>query len=300
MSAYARIDTGATTDFNVLFYYGKDSYVSQPVKERKVLTTAWQRVSWTFTAPSAEDTSTYDNGSTRIFIGGIIKTPSSGTVTGSGTVYITGCKLEIGSKATDWTPASEDVPRAVDTLFSVNEDVISLRANKKFQITSGGTFTVDAANYQLTDKGTVSITGGSIGGFTIGKNVIFNNNDDDSSKFELYTGGTSGGVKFPASLSFVQTKKNQSGNNVTAHVGMSTNGFRLYDPYDSLGKKAYEMDLDPSGLYIRETNPSSSSTSTVSVSSTGIQINDKNVAIEHEKKTISDSVTFDVDSTDSG
>lgn len=48
--------------------------------------------------------------------------PSGGSLTlylsGAGTVYITDIKLEIGNKATDWTPAPEDVELEIDSVQS--------------------------------------------------------------------------------------------------------------------------------------------------------------------------------------
>lgn len=75
--------------------YGKGPYVSQTTTLNNV--TTWTKYSFTFIVGAKSDGST--NGRTNIFFGNNSPT---------GTIQICGMKLEIGNKATDWTPAPED------------------------------------------------------------------------------------------------------------------------------------------------------------------------------------------------
>ena len=63
----------------------------------------------------------------------------------------------------------DGVTAAIKTLFEIDKihGTIKLQAGKLLEILSGGTFIVDAENYKLNEDGTVTITGGTIGGFKI-------------------------------------------------------------------------------------------------------------------------------------
>lgn len=62
-----------------------------------------------------------------------------------------------------------DVTDGIETLFEMDKKAgtIRLQAGKLLEILSGGKLIVNAENYKLNEDGTVTITGGSIGGFVI-------------------------------------------------------------------------------------------------------------------------------------
>ena len=110
-SVYARITSGET--MVVAFQYGAASYVSKRITTTE---TGWRRYSWTFTYTTASSGDTTGTGA-RFYIG-----------CGSrytGTLEMCGFKLEKGGKATDWTPAPEDVSFAIDTAQSTAEQALS-------------------------------------------------------------------------------------------------------------------------------------------------------------------------------
>ena len=91
---------------------------------------------------------------------------------------------------------SRDVTGAIMTLFKIDEKngTIKLQAGKLLEILSGGQLIVEADNYSLNKDGTVTITGGQIGGFVIDNNNI-KRVDSEGNLFEL-TGGQAPGVYY--------------------------------------------------------------------------------------------------------
>ena len=90
---------------------------------------------------------------------------------GSQNYTIRKVKIELGNKATDWSPAPEDPVSALKT------STISIALNN-IDISSGGTFTVASNNFNIDASGNVSLTGtvtakkGEIGGWTIDTNDL--------------------------------------------------------------------------------------------------------------------------------
>lgn len=110
LSAFVRSTTGGTA-----------LYVNAPGNSKELtrnLSTEWQRVSYTFTV--SEDTV-----SPAYFV-----IPN---VSSTGSLQICGYKLEKGNKATDWTPAPEDVENritTVETNFEIREGQISSKVTE--------------------------------------------------------------------------------------------------------------------------------------------------------------------------
>ena len=99
LSCYARKISG---DAELKLQYGKSPY---PNISTKITSTSWTKFSYTFTVGKKSDGST--DGSTNIYFG-----LKGGFV---GSVEMCGFKLEYGNKATDWTPAPEDVDSALSS-----------------------------------------------------------------------------------------------------------------------------------------------------------------------------------------
>lgn len=105
MSAYMKADNA-----NVIVQCYSDSVTSGIVTSNVALD--WTRYSFTFTA-SSTSTSRIDF-------------ESSNVNTIGGNLYVCGYKLETGNKATDWTPAPEDVEQEITT---TNSNVSSLQSS---------------------------------------------------------------------------------------------------------------------------------------------------------------------------
>ena len=105
LSCYARKISG---DATLKLQYGKVSYSSTTAK---ITSTSWTKFSYTFTIGTVADDST--DGSTNIYFG------LTGRLVGS--AEICGFKLEYGNKATDWTPAPEDIDSAIGTKANSND-----------------------------------------------------------------------------------------------------------------------------------------------------------------------------------
>lgn len=105
ISCWAKRTGGAA---NVFLQYGQTSYKAS---SRMALTTGWKRYSWTFTFTQASAGGT--NGA-RIYF---YATPTTASAC---TVFISGMKLEVGDKATDWSTAPED-----DTFGMTNAEALA-------------------------------------------------------------------------------------------------------------------------------------------------------------------------------
>lgn len=91
MSCYAKALSGS--NYKLMFQYGSSTNIKQLV----TISTEWKQYSWTFTYDKSKFN---DSLQTKIYFG----------VQGNSTeVSICGMKLETGNKATDWTPAPEDI-----------------------------------------------------------------------------------------------------------------------------------------------------------------------------------------------
>ena len=93
ISCWAKRANGAA---NVFLQYGQTAYKAS---SRMALTTGWKRYSWTFTFTQ---TSAGGTNGARIYF---YATPTTATAS---TVQISGMKLEVGEKATDWSTSPED------------------------------------------------------------------------------------------------------------------------------------------------------------------------------------------------
>lgn len=86
----------ATASAKIAFQYGQTSFKASA---KTSLTTSWKRYSWTFTFSQA---AAGGSGGARVYF---IASAGSASAT---TVQVTGMKLELGEKATDWSLAPED------------------------------------------------------------------------------------------------------------------------------------------------------------------------------------------------
>lgn len=93
----------------------------------------------------------------------------------------------------------QDVTDSIETLFTIDRKngKIVLNAEKLLQIGSkgkllidGGILVVNASNYSLNEEGTVTITGGSIGGFEIGSTKIERKDSEGNILLRLDAGDT--------------------------------------------------------------------------------------------------------------
>lgn len=123
MSVWCKKVTGS--NIQIRFLYGVNSYLGQFVN--LIEDNNWHRYSWTFTANSGDNYYYANTSNTRIYIGG---TKSSA----ANEVLLCGFKLEKGNKATDWTPAPEDMESLVTEAkaeIKVTTDGISTEVSKK-------------------------------------------------------------------------------------------------------------------------------------------------------------------------
>ena len=81
----------------------------------------------------------------------------------------------------------DGVTAAIETLFEIDKihGTIKLQAGKLLEILSGGTFVVNAENYKLNEDGTVTINGGTIGGFVINDGNIVKYDADDPTQIVM-------------------------------------------------------------------------------------------------------------------
>ena len=111
----------------------------------------WQRVSETFTlTDDLFDTGSGDmeEGDTFVIITKPHQTP----------VYrLRKIKMEIGNKATDWSPAPQDGAYSASAVLD----------RSGIHLKTGGTFTVDSQNFDVDGQGKMTAKAGSIGGWSI-------------------------------------------------------------------------------------------------------------------------------------
>lgn len=92
----------------------------------------------------------------------------------SATYYFYHSKLEIGNKATDWTPAPEDMVDKANIISCINQtpEEITIQANK---ISLEGLITANS-NFKILEDGSMETISGKIGGWAIGNNKIHSSN----------------------------------------------------------------------------------------------------------------------------
>ena len=92
----------------------------------------------------------------------------------SATYYFYHSKLEIGNKATDWTPAPEDMVDKDNIISCINQtpESITIQANK---ISLEGLITANS-NFKILQDGSMETIAGKIGGWAIGNNKIYSSN----------------------------------------------------------------------------------------------------------------------------
>lgn len=98
----------------------------------------------------------------------------------SGTFWINSMKLEIGTKATDWTPAPEDTEEQIKSVkasleLKVNKDTLISEINASADVITltGNRFIVDSDNFKLTEDGTVTANNVNLTGtFTANSGMI--------------------------------------------------------------------------------------------------------------------------------
>lgn len=92
----------------------------------------------------------------------------------SATYYFYHSKLEIGNKATDWTPAPEDMVDKANIISCINQtpESITIQANK---ISLEGLITANS-NFKILQDGSMETIAGKIGGWSIGDNKIYSEN----------------------------------------------------------------------------------------------------------------------------
>lgn len=118
---------------------------------------------------------------------------------GSGNVYVKCVKFETGNKATDWTPAPEDIDNVMSSIkgelelkvgktdygqiismINASADVITLTSNR---------FSLNSTYTKISTDGTCTFTGGTIGGFSFDGNGLFNVYGNVGCGMQKYTGG---------------------------------------------------------------------------------------------------------------
>lgn len=114
----------------------------------------------------------------------------------AGEYYFYHSKLEIGNKATDWTPAPEDMVDKANIVSCINQtpESITIQANK---ISLEGLITANS-NFKILSDGSMETISGKIGGWSIGNNKIYSENQyntdviygDSDYSYHEYTEGT--------------------------------------------------------------------------------------------------------------
>lgn len=89
-------------------------------------------------------------------------------------IILTNFKLEKGNKATDWTPAPEDMVDKANIVSCINQtpESITIQANK---ISLEGLITANS-NFKILSDGSMETISGKIGGWSIGNNKIYSEN----------------------------------------------------------------------------------------------------------------------------
>lgn len=170
-------------------------------------------------------------------------------------VYITDVKLEIGSKATDWTPAPEDRAYLVNTLSPTQADGMWLGSDGKLNITAtqikaGKLQSKDGSSYFDLENGKIVGKNAEITGSFQALSPNYTSSEGSS---VTISGFTQSGSSFNcAGLQFRNAKNTLYGDvwgmdlgSYGASVGMECNGASI-----SVSKDSYGKNINMQGDYI--------------------------------------------------
>lgn len=240
------------------------SLIPTDSSEKLALTTGWRKYIATF---KSTDTVT----------GGTLSFQINDT---NATYYIANIKLELGNKATDWTPAPEDVDEkftdystttqmnsainqsanSVLTIVSSNyatKASLELKVDKNKLISEinasadiitlkSNRFVLDSTNAKIAADGRVEFTGGTIGGWKIDKHSLYSDYD----KYRVYIQTVTGAEDWAFS---VQEKK-EDGKYYGNFIVDARGYVRINDGYlstknHSVGGKGIEINESTIKLY---------------------------------------------------
>lgn len=196
MSGWVRTDNivKGSTNFDIMFYHsgyynknGTSTWYSHGTKSFTINTGTgeWEYITFEFKTNSTiakNETSSNMHIYTKDF---------------TGDVYFCDLKLEKGNKATDWSPAPEDMVDKANVISCINQtpEEITIQANK---ISLEGLITANE-NFKILEDGSMETIAGKIGGWSIGDNTIYSENPyntdgiygDSDYSYHEYTEGTS-------------------------------------------------------------------------------------------------------------
>lgn len=200
--------------------------------------------------------------------------------TGSGEIYECGWKLELGDKATDWTPAPEDVDekfteystttqvnsaitQAANSVLTTVSSNYATKASLELKISKdkliseinasadiitlkSNRFVLDSTNAKISSDGTVNFIGGTIGGWKIDKHSLYSDYD----KYRVYIQTVTGAEDWAFS---VQEKK-ADGKYYANFLVDATGYVKISDGYlatknHSVGGKGVEISGTTISLY---------------------------------------------------
>ena len=223
MSVWCKRVSG--TDVKIRFQYGVTSYTSSNVSLEN--DSKWHRYSWTFTAESADGYYYANTSQTRIYIGGLYASAASEAL-------FCGYKLEVGNKATDWTPAHEEMAATATNYISADSSGIRIASaspstqSQRLQLTSS-----EAALYSSDDKKRVSITANT--GVVVGRSDAGHTTINDSG-LRVFVDNTDNDVaSFGSSARIGPTSKPHVDINSTS-ISMSDGSRNVYSVSTSSGK----------------------------------------------------------------
>jgi len=197
LSAFVRSTTGGTTLYAVAPGNSKEL--------TRNLSTEWQRVSHTFTI-------TEDVVSPAYFV-----IPNGTNSTGS--LQICGYKLEKGNKATDWTPAPEDVENritTVETNFEIREGQISSK------VTEATVAASNAKKSETSAAGSASTATAKAGEASTAATNATNKANDAASSAAAAAGSASSAAASLQAVTIKESSINQTASNITLQVSEVT------------------------------------------------------------------------------
>lgn len=197
LSAFVRSTTGGTTLY--AFAPGNSKELTRN------LSTEWQRVSHTFTI-------TEDVVSPAYFV-----IPNGTNSTGS--LQICGYKLEKGNKATDWTPAPEDVENritTVETNFEIREGQISSK------VTEATVAASNAKKSETSAAGSASTATAKAGEASTAATNATNKAADAASSASAAAGSASSAAASLQAVTIKESSINQTASNITLQVSEVT------------------------------------------------------------------------------
>ncbi|WP_368122001.1 interleukin-like EMT inducer domain-containing protein [Bacteroides thetaiotaomicron] len=197
LSAFVRSTTGGTTLYAVAPGNSKEL--------TRNLSTEWQRVSHTFTI-------TEDVVSPAYFV-----IPNGTNSTGS--LQICGYKLEKGNKATDWTPAPEDVENritTVETNFEIREGQISSK------VTEATVAASNAKKSETSAAGSASTATAKAGEASTAATNATNKANDAASSASAAAGSASSAAASLQAVTVKESSINQTASNITLQVSEVT------------------------------------------------------------------------------